>query len=224
MPDCTMFNATLLGQQMPMTPTVAAEPAVEKRITPEAQAQEQAWALAAQQGDSAAFMQIVDAFQQPVYNLCYRMLGDRAEAEDAAQETFLRAYTKLDTFNPKRRFSSWLLSIASHYCIDRLRKKRYQLVSWDDLPPWRWLPDNEPQPEQVALRHEADQTLYGLLDTLPAEYRAATILRYWYDMSYDEIAESMDTTVSAIKSRLFRARQMLAQAAQEVEDEPYDKQ
>jgi len=187
----------------------------ENAVSAEMQQQEQTWALAAQQGDSAAFMEIVDAFQKPVFNLCYRMLGDAPEAEDAAQETFLRAYTKIDTYNPNRKFSSWLLSIASHYCIDRLRKRRYQMVSWDDLPPWRWLPDTKPQPEAVALKHEADENVHELLDTLPADYRAATILRYWYEMSYDEIAETMDTSVSAIKSRLFRARQMLADAAQQ---------
>lgn len=189
--------------------------ATESNITPEMQAQEQAWALAAQKGDSAAFMKIVDAYQRPVYNLCYRMLGDAVEAEDAAQETFLRAYTKIDTYSPGRKFSSWLFSIASHYCIDRLRKRRYQLISWDDLPPWRWLPDTGPQPEEATLKREAKDTLRDLLHTLPPDYRAATILRYWHDMSYDEIAETMDTSVSAIKSRLFRARQMLAEAAQQ---------
>jgi len=217
MSNCIMYNAIVLGQQVPMTTPVATEPAVEKRITPEKQAQEQAWALAAQTGDNTAFMQIVDTFQQPVYNLCYRMLGDSNEAEDAAQETFLRAYTKLSSFKPNRRFSSWLLSIASHYCIDRLRRRRYQLVSWDDLPPWRWLPDTEPQPEQAALKHEADDSVHDLLNSLPADYRAVTVLRYWHEMSYDEIAETMDTSVSAIKSRLFRARQMLAKTAKQAE-------
>lgn len=196
-------------------PSIAMGSTTEHAVSAEMQQQEHAWALAAQQGDSAAFMEIVDTFQKPVFNLCYRMLGDAPEAEDAAQETFLRAYTKLDTYNPNRKFSSWLLSIASHYCIDRLRKRRYQMVSWDDLPPWRWLPDTKPQPEAVALKHESDENLHELLDTLPADYRAATILRYWYEMSYDEIAETMDTSVSAIKSRLFRAKQMLADAAQQ---------
>jgi RNA polymerase sigma-70 factor (ECF subfamily) len=202
-----------------MSPSVAAEPTTKKQITPEMQVQERAWALAAQQGDSAAFIQIVDAYQRPVYNLCYRMLGDAGEAEDAAQETFLRAYTKLDTYQPDRKFSSWLLSIASHYCIDRLRQRRHQLISWDDLPPWRWLPDTKPQPEEAALKHEAHDALYALLDTLPPDYRAATILRYWYEMSYDEIAKTLKTSVSAIKSRLFRARQMLAKAAQQAESQ-----
>jgi RNA polymerase sigma-70 factor (ECF subfamily) len=200
-----------------MTPSVATESTTQAQITPEMRQQERDWALAAQRGDSRAFMQIVDAFQRPVYNLCYRMLGDGGEAEDAAQETFLRAYSKLNSYDPNQKLSSWLLSIASHYCIDRLRKQRYQLVSWEDLPPWRWLPDTGPQPEEAALKHEARETLQGLLDELPADYRAATVLRYWYDMSYDEIASTLDTSVSAIKSRLFRARQMLAEAAQQAE-------
>lgn len=214
-----MQNSLTFGQRIPMTSSVATEPTIHKQVTPEAQAQEQAWALAAQKGDSAAFLNIVDAFQKPVYNLCYRMLGDVNEAEDATQETFLRAYTRLDTYQPDRKFSSWLLSVASHYCIDLLRKRRYQMVSWDDLPPWRWLPDTEPQPEEVALKHESDDDLRGLLDTLPSDYRAAIILRYWHEMSYDEIAEALNTSVSAIKSRLFRARQMMAQSAEEIEIE-----
>lgn len=212
-----MENIATFGQTYPMIPSVATEPKPGRQITPEMQAQEQAWALAAQKGDRTAFMHIVDAYQRPVYNLCYRMLGESVEAEDAAQETFLRAYTKLNTYNPSRKFSSWLLSIASHYCIDRLRQRRHQVVSWDELPPWRVMPASDPQPEEVALKQEAHAALHQLLNTLPADYRAATILRYWYEMPYDEIAQTLNTTVSAIKSRLFRARQMLAQAAQQQE-------
>jgi RNA polymerase sigma-70 factor (ECF subfamily) len=210
-----MTNTITFGQQIPMTPSVATERNVKKEVTPEMQAQERAWAAAAQEGDQTAFMYIVDAYQRPVYNLCYRMLGDSAEAEDAAQETFLRAYTKLETYQQSRKFSSWLLSIASHYCIDRLRRRRYQMVSWDELPPRRWLPATEPEPEEVTLAHETQDTLRLLLENLPSDYRAAIILRYWHDMSYDEIADTLDTTVSAIKSRLFRARQMMATVAEQ---------
>jgi RNA polymerase sigma-70 factor (ECF subfamily) len=210
-----MTNTLTFGQQIPMTPSVATERNIKKEVTPEMQAQERAWAVAAQKGDQTAFMNIVDAYQRPVYNLCYRMLGDSAEAEDAAQETFLRAYTKLDTYQQSRKFSSWLLSIASHYCIDRLRRRRFQMVSWDDLPPWRWLPATEPQPEEVTLTRERQDALRDLLAELPADYRAAIILRYWHDMSYDEIADTLDATVSAIKSRLFRARQMMATVAEQ---------
>ncbi len=185
---------------------------------------EQLWIGRARQGDDEAFSQLVEAYQRPVFNVCYRMLGDPAEAEDAAQETFIRAYTRIDSYDPNRKFSSWLLAIASHYCIDRLRRRRFSLVSWDDLPPWRWLPDPQPQPEEVTLRHEAQRHLQELLDQLPPDYRAAVILRYWHELSYEEIAEALNSTLPAIKSRLFRARQMLAQAAAQAESLPALKQ
>ncbi len=178
-------------------------------ITPELQTQENIWARAAQKGDQAAFMHIVESYQRPVYNMCYRMLGEANEAEDAAQETFLRVYTKINGYDPKCKFSSWILSIAAHYCIDRLRRRRYQIVSWDDLQTDQWLSATEPEPEQVALSHESCDALHQMLDALPPDYRAATILRYWQEMSYEEIAETLNTTVSTIKSRLFRARKMM---------------
>lgn len=207
------MHTLTLGQKLPMTTSVATEQTTQIQVTPESQTQEKAWATAAQKGDSAAFLHIVEAYQRPVYNLCYRMLGDAVQAEDATQETFLRVYTKLNTYNHERKFSSWVLSIASHYCIDQLRRRRYQMVSWDDLPPWRWLPATDPEPEDAVLTNEAHDTLHTLLDTLPPDYRATIILRYWHEMSYDEIAETLNTTVSAVKSRLFRARQtMITQA------------
>jgi RNA polymerase sigma-70 factor (ECF subfamily) len=138
--------------------------------------------------------------------------GDVVEAEDAAQETFLRAYTKLNSYNAGRKFSSWLFSIASHYCIDRLRQRRYQFIGWDELPgpDQAVLSSPEPQPEAAAMDREERATLHSLLNTLPPDYRAATILRYWHELSYEEIAETLNTSVSAIKSRLFRAKQMMA--------------
>ena len=98
-------------------------------------ADEQAWLEQASKGDKVAFGHLVEAYQTPVYNLAYRMLGNMVEAEDAAQETFIRAYTRLDTYDPTRKFSSWLLAITSHYCIDLLRKRRIQTMPLDDLPP-----------------------------------------------------------------------------------------
>lgn len=181
---------------------------------------EKIWIESARQGDDDAFARLVEAYQRPVFNVCYRMLGDPAEAEDAAQETFIRAYTRLDSYDPGRKFSSWLLAIASHYCIDRLRRRRFGLVSWDDLPPWRWLPDSDPEPEEVALRHEAQRQVQELLNQLPPDYKAAVILRYWHELSYEEIAETLNSTLPAIKSRLFRARQMMAQTATQAETMP----
>jgi len=181
---------------------------------------ERLWIARARRGDDEAFSRLVEAYQRPVFSVCYRMLGDAAEAEDAAQETFIRAYTRIESYDPSRKFSSWLLAIASHYCIDLLRRRRFGLVSWDDLPPWRWLPDLDPQPEEVALRHEAQRQVQELLNKLPPDYKAAVILRYWHELSYEEIAEALGSTLPAIKSRLFRARQMMAQAAIQVETTP----
>ncbi|MBN1658973.1 MAG: sigma-70 family RNA polymerase sigma factor [Anaerolineae bacterium] len=177
--------------------------------------QERAWIEQALQGDRKAFGHLVRAYERPVYNLTYRMLGDPAEAEDAAQETFLRAYAKLATYQPGRKFVNWVLSIASHHCIDRLRRKqRAPQLSLDGPTPPVWLASDAPQPDQVVSRKEQRERVRGVLDALPPDYRAAVVLRYWYDLSYREIAETMDTTESAIKSRLHRARQMMAASLQ----------
>ncbi|HYO88358.1 MAG TPA: sigma-70 family RNA polymerase sigma factor [Candidatus Limnocylindrales bacterium] len=181
---------------------------------PQAQAQDPIvldWVRAALAGDQDAFAELVYTFQDAVYNLCYRMLSDHVEAEDASQEAFLRAYLNLRRYDPGRPFKTWLLSIASNHSIDRLRKRRMQYVSIDDPLPSLTLSSNEPEPEDAALIHEQSQRIQSLLDTLAPEYRAAVVLRYWYDYSYLEIADILDTTESAIKSRLFRARQMIAE-------------
>lgn len=170
------------------------------------------WVTAALEGDQDAFADIVYAYQDSVYNLCYRMLGERGEAEDAAQEAFLRAYLNLQRYDPQRPFKTWLLSIASNYCIDRLRRRRLQWMSLDDEPTADRLAlsSDEPEPEPAALSHEYSAAIQALLNELSPDYRAVVVLRYWYDYSYVEIADMMDTTESAVKSRLFRARQALA--------------
>ena len=168
--------------------------------------QELLWLEQARRGDQAAFSRLVGAYQRPVYNLCYRVLGNAPEAEDAAQETFVRMYTKLHTYQPERKLSSWVLSIASHYCIDCLRRRRGQWVSLDEEPIATMLPSHNRGPEESALRQESRDEVQRLVDTLPPAYRVPLILRYWYDLSYVEIAEAMGLTLQAVKSRLHRAR------------------
>ena len=177
--------------------------------------QERAWIEQALEGDRVAFGHLVRAYERPVYNLTYRMLGDPAEAEDAAQETFLRAYTKLATFQPERKFVNWLLSIASHHCIDRLRRRgRAPQLSLDGPLPPQWTISDSPRPDQEVSRKQERERVRHALDALPPDYRAAVILRYWYNLSYREISNVMNTTESAIKSRLHRARRMLGQQLQ----------
>ena len=174
----------------------------------------------AQKGSSEAFTEIVEAYQRPVFNLCYRMLGDPDEAEDAAQETFLRAYDHLQRYDQQRSFSTWLLSIAAHYCIDQLRKHRMTLISMDTFPNLD-IPDATPGPESTFNRHEDQQRVQDLLASLNPQDKAAVVMYYWYDFSYDEIAESLTLTVSAVKSRLHRARLSLAQSWTEQEAKKY---
>lgn len=172
------------------------------------------WVHAAIEGDQDAFAEIVYTFQDAVYNLCYRMLSNRTEAEDAAQEVFLKAYNNLSRYDPSRAFKTWILSIASNHCIDQIRKRRMQYVSIDEpIPATLSLASDDPLPEQAALAGERSAEIQALLDELEPDYRLAVVLRYWYDYSYLEIAEQMGTTESAIKSRLFRARKMLADKA-----------
>jgi RNA polymerase sigma-70 factor (ECF subfamily) len=178
---------------------------------------EQVWLVQARRGDKNAFGRLIEAYQGPVYNLAYRMLGNSGEAEEAAQEAFIRAYTHLDSYDPAHKFSTWLLSITSNYCIDQIRKRRAVLLSIDEpLPPHPALhSDNNKGPEAQYLAQEREELVQGLLGELPAEYRQAVVLRYWYDMSYEEIADVQETSVSAVKSRLFRARRQLAEAGLE---------
>ena len=170
------------------------------------------WVQGTLQGDQDAFAELVYTYQDSVYNLCYRMLSERTEAEDAAQEAFLKAYLNLKRYDPARSFKTWLLTIASNHCIDRLRRRRMTWLSIDEpLPPNVTLRSDEPEPENAMMFSERSEAVQELLDQLAPDYRAAVVLRYWYEYSYIEIADILDTTESAIKSRLFRARNMLAE-------------
>lgn len=172
--------------------------------------EERMWVDAARGGDRKAFSQLVEAYSRPVFNLTYRMLGDAQEAEDAAQETFLRAWSRMDQYDVEHKFSTWLFSIANHYCIDRLRKRRTVQVSIDGNPVLENLHDDSPLPESTSLRREQTAEVQKLMASLEPEYRTPLVLRYWEDLSYEEIAAVLELTVPAVKSRLFRARQRMA--------------
>jgi RNA polymerase sigma-70 factor (ECF subfamily) len=174
---------------------------------------EMAWVLRAQQGSDEAFTQLVETYQKHVYNLCYRMLGEAEAAEDASQETFLRAYQHIHRYDRKRPFGTWLLSIAAHYCIDRLRRRKFSMssIDQDEEDGGFELPDaNTPNPESEAIYGEQKQQMQHMLNRLDSVDRAAIVMRYWHDCSEVEIAESLNLTVSAVKSRLHRARRALA--------------
>lgn len=175
------------------------------------------WIAEAKSGDKEAFSRLVEKYQRPVFSVCYRMLGTPTEAEDAAQEAFIRAYHSLNRFDPERSFATWLLSIASNYSIDQLRKRKVTILSMDsDEHAWLAPPDPGPSPEKAALDKEKSALVESLLVNLPETDRAAVILQYWHDYSCAEIAEALDLSSSAVKSRLFRARKLMAEKWQEL--------
>lgn len=177
--------------------------------------EEQTWILRSLQGDEQSFAQLVARYQRHVYNLTYRMLGSAEDAEDATQEAFLRAYVALPSFQLGRKFSSWLLSIASNLCIDMLRRRRYAWLSLEDVS-FRLVAPAE-EPSRAALRREEAGQIQHLLGRLPEKYRLVVILRYWYDLSYEEIVETTGLSLNTVKTRLHRARAMLARAMAEEE-------
>ena len=139
------------------------------------------------------------------------MLGNPSDAEDAAQESFFRAFKALNRYDKKRKFSTWILSIASHYCIDQLRKRRLVTFSMDAIP-YLELSDKRIGPENSLVKEEKHKQVQDLLAVLGPIDKAAVVMRYWYDYSYDEIAENLGITNSAVKSRLHRARRTLSEA------------
>lgn len=163
-------------------------------------------------GNQAAFSALVGCYEKPVYHLCLRMLGNAGDAEDASQETFLRAYLQIATFDPDRSFKTWLMSIASHYCIDRLRRKRATLLSLDDEPLVQVLGLRCPArlPDELAVASEQARHVQRALACLPEATRDMVTLRYWGGFTCEEIAEATGASVNAVKSRLHRARATLA--------------
>ena len=154
-------------------------------------------------GNIGAFRQLVESYKGQVYNLAYRLLGDCAEAEDAAQETFLRAFKSLHSYDHNRPFASWLLSITHHYCIDLLRKRRAQASAVKQMAEDLRVNRGRGNSLEVEVRE--------LLDKLGEEDRAVVVLKYWYGYDYREISEITGLSESAVKSRLYRARRTLAE-------------
>lgn len=164
--------------------------------------------------DKTVFEHLVTHYQPTVYSVCYRLLKDVTAAEDATQETFLRAFLKIESYDPSRCFSSWLYAIANHYCVDQLRRVRLYTITWDEAPTWAQIQEQKGgQPETDLLLSETISEVQTWLAMLPVQHRTPLILKYWYHYSCQEIAQQLDTSTNAVKSKLFRARKRMAQVA-----------
>ncbi len=167
---------------------------------------------AAKRGEEAALTQLIQQYQRPIYALCYRMLGNSAEAEDAAQEVFIKMMTKIHTYDPSRPFAPWLFRVATNHCRDRLRQRKpvFSLEEGGEDGAWEWMPGRAVNPEEAVESAEEAETVRHLLGVLSPLDKALVTLFYWQGLSYAEMAEATGLTVSAVKSRLFRARREMA--------------
>lgn len=171
---------------------------------------------AAQRGNLDAFNELVLAYQDRVYNLAYRIMGDPAAAADAAQEAFISAYQHIDGFRGKypSSFKSWLMRIVSNACYDELRRyKRHPVTSFEDFEVEEEanpaLINGQERPEEHALREEMARVIEDGIQTLPPNQRITLVLSDVQGFSYDEIAEMTDAPLGTVKSRLARARRKL---------------
>ena len=162
--------------------------------------------LRARRGESEAFGELVTRYQKDVFNVCYRILHERGEAEDMAQETFMRAYNRLHTFDLTREFGPWVRRVAANLCLNFIesRKAVLPLDEERDADPSR-------RPERQVEVNERSEQVRDALASLPPHYRVVVELRHYQDMSYDEIAKELSLPLSDVKSHLFRARKLLAE-------------
>jgi len=167
----------------------------------------------AAKGDQAAFAELVRIHQQAVYNVAFRMLGDVHDAEDAAQEAFLRAYKFFDSFDLERPLAPWLKRITLNVCLNHLEAERPDSSLDNDLPPPK---DPHPGPEAQTATRQREERIRAEILRLPPRYRAVIELRHFQDMRYDEIAQALKRPLSAVKSDLFRARKLLAERLKDI--------
>lgn len=180
---------------------------------------------AARAGDQAAFGTLVKAYQDRIYGYLSRMLSDPTEAEDVAQETFVRAYRSLGRFRGASSFHTWLYRIASNLAIDVARKRKrqdgaaYSLdapIEVGDDEYGREIADESNAPEDISEQHEVQQIVRRAMGELPEKLRDVIVLYELQGESYEDIAESLDVPLGTVKSRLFNARGQLKEKLQDM--------
>lgn len=166
-------------------------------------------------GNQDAYAEIVDLYQSRLYHVCYRMLGNKHEAEDITQEAFLRAYINLHTFDQKRKFSTWIFRIATNLCIDRIRKKKpdyhldAQVPGTDGLDMYSQIAASEELPVEQLEKMEMQEHLQYEISRLPDKYRSVIVLKYMEELPLQEISEILDLPLGTVKTRIHRGREAL---------------
>lgn len=169
----------------------------------------------AKEGDEVAYRVLLRKYERAVFGICLRMVRNRQEAEDLAQEAFMKVFAMLDRYNPSFAFSNWLLKITSNLCIDSIRRRRIDTLPMDE-PVRSDRGDYERQyespaddPEEVLMKGEKMKRLAEAVEDLPPHYRIMILLRHQENLSYEEIAQTLDIPLGTVKARIHRARGML---------------
>jgi RNA polymerase sigma-70 factor (ECF subfamily) len=165
-----------------------------------------------QDGDLSAFNELVLTYQDRIYNLCRHMLANSHDAEDAAQDAFLKAYQGLHKFQPNASFYTWVYRIAVNTCIDYRRKPFFESLfrrSSEGEEVMLDLPSSGPSPERILEAKERDRALWQGLSRLSPKLRAAIVLKEVESLSYEEISDVLGISLGTVKSRISRAREEL---------------
>ena len=170
------------------------------------------------QGQNEAYGELVRRCQDGVFNVCYRMLGERREAEDLAQEALLRGYQRLASFDSARPFGPWIRRVAANLCLNHLKATANTPEPLEEPEALPAAPEDDP----AALQEQAEgaQTLRRMIASLPPSQRAVIELNHFQGLSYLEIAQELALPLSDVKSYLFRARRLLAQRIHAHEPDP----
>lgn len=157
-------------------------------------------------GNPDRFEVLVTRYKKFIFSIVYKHFNSMNEAEDIAQEVFIKIYKSLHLYNPEYKFSTWSAKITVNLCLDILRKKKVTCTALDDMEPY--LSDNK-TPEMEYIRKEQSAILYDAINRLPEKYRSIFSLYHDNGVSYKEIADTLELPISIIKNRLFRARLMV---------------
>ncbi|OGQ85237.1 MAG: hypothetical protein A2512_12350 [Deltaproteobacteria bacterium RIFOXYD12_FULL_56_24] len=168
----------------------------------------------AKDGDASAFEELVCTHQDRIYNLCRHMLGQAQDAEDAAQDSFLKAYRNLGSFTPDASFTTWLYRIAINTCLDRRKKPLWLSLFQKNAKGEEFMlaePAHGFTPERLYESKQLRELVQACLAGLPVKLKAALVLKELEGCSYEEIAEALDVSLGTVKSRISRAREELRQ-------------
>jgi RNA polymerase sigma-70 factor (ECF subfamily) len=184
--------------------SIALKPAVPRMSSSESDQPEIEWMRRIREGDMESFRLLVEAHQARVVGTITKMLGSEMEAEDLAQQVFIRVWRSAPRYKPTAKFTTWLFRITRNLVFNEMRRRRHFVDHTEDIS--EPVDRKERGPDQVLLEEELQTAIQDAISKLPEAQRLAIVLRRYEELPYEEIAKVMGTTVPAVKSILFRAR------------------